>query len=90
MDEVFFVRQHFPDVIDFTCIGFMTDKRSLIKLILKDTLNSGIHPQETVRDFGSSIWGSLFESLVLIVERRFDSLGIQYIKKTPQHRFYIA
>ena len=67
-------------MIDFTSVGFMTDQRPLVEFVLKDTLNSGIHPQETVRNFGSSIWCPLFESLVLIIEWGFNPFGIQHMR----------
>ena len=76
---MFLGRQFFPHVIYFICVGLMADESSRIELILQNTFDAGVLPQEAMCDLGFVVTKPFSEYLLLIVALGFYPLPIQHI-----------
>ena len=76
---MFLGRQFFPHVIYFIGVGLMADERSRIELILENSFDACVLPQESVCDLGFVVAKTFSEYLLLIVALGFYPLFIEYI-----------
>ena len=79
MSVMFLGRQFFPHVIYFICVGLMADESSRIELILQNSFDACVLPQEAMCDLGFVVAKALSEYLLLIVALGFYPLPIQHI-----------
>ena len=76
---MFLGRQFFPHVVYFICVGLMADERSRIELILENSFDACVLPQEAVCDLGFVVAKPFSEYLLLIVALGFYSLGVENV-----------
>ncbi len=77
MHEVFLNGKHLTDLIDFIGMRFVANQCAFVEFICQNPFDSRTRPQKAVRNFRRVAHGFLFHLLVLIVKRRFHSLGIE-------------
>ena len=92
-------RQFFPHVIYFICVGLMADESSRIELILQNSFDACVLPQEAMCDLRFVASKPFSEYLLLIISLGFYPLFIEYIgngfqpisvkieRKYPSHDF---
>ena len=76
---MFLGRKLFSHVIYFIGVGLMADERSRIELILQNSFDACVLPQEAMCDLGFVVAKALSEYLLLIVALGFYPLFIEYI-----------
>ena len=76
---MFLGRQFFPHVIYLIGVGFMTDESSRVELILENSFDPCVLPQEAVCDLRFVVSKPLSEYLLLIISLGFYPLLVKHI-----------